>query len=323
MCPLRDLYPEIEPNTTGHLQVSSGHRLYWEESGNPAGKPVVFLHGGPGGGTSPHHRRFFDPDRYRIILLDQRGCGKSTPHASLVDNTTWHLVDDIERLREHLNVEQWQVFGGSWGSTLGLAYAQAFPQRVTELVLRGIFTFAKDEMDWFLLDGTRILFPDAYEKFLEALDINERADVIASYHRRLTSEDQRVREDAAKAWSEWEYQVATLRTDQKLVDRCQDPAFAVAFARLECHYFVNRGFLETDTQLLDNIDRIRHIPAVLVHGRYDVICPPRNAWRLHKSWPESELRLVDASGHSATEPAIASELVRATDGFASLNASSP
>lgn len=316
MRPPKGLYPEIEPNTTGHLRVSPEHRIYWEESGNPAGKPVVFLHGGPGGGTSPHHRRFFDPSRYRIVLLDQRGCGKSTPHASLVDNTTWHLVGDIEKLREHLNVERWQVFGGSWGSTLALAYAQAFPQRVTELVLRGIFTFGQDEMNWFFLDGTRILFPDAYEKFLEVLDVKERGNVIVAYHRRLTSSDQRVREEAARAWSEWEYRVATLRTNHDLVARCQDPAFAVAFARLECHYFVNRGFFETDSQLLDNIDTIRHIPGVLVQGRYDVICPPRNAWRLHKAWPESELHLVDASGHSATEPGIVSELVYATDGFA-------
>lgn len=313
---LKGLYPEIEPHTSGHLQVSAVHRVYWEESGNPKGKPVLFVHGGPGGGTEPRHRQFFDPEQYRIILFDQRGCGKSTPHASLVDNTTWHLVDDIERLREHLGIERWQLFGGSWGSTLALAYAQKLPERVSELVLRGIFTFAQDEMDWFYLEGTRVLFPDAYEKFLAALPEHERGDVIGAYHRRLTGDNQRVREAAARAWSEWECRVATLHTDENLVAHCQDATFTVAFARIECHYFVNRGFLATDTQLLDNIKAMQDIPGVIVHGRYDVICPPRNAWRLHKAWPGSRLHFADASGHSANEPEIISALVHATDAFA-------
>lgn len=310
------LYPEIEPYNSGKLRVSDIHQLYWEESGNPNGKPVVFLHGGPGGGTEPKHRRFFDPDRYRIVLFDQRGCGKSTPHASLTDNTTWHLVDDIERLREQLGIERWQVFGGSWGSTLALAYAQKHPAHVTELVLRGIFTFSQDEMDWFYKTGTRILFPDAYDEFLAAIPPEEHDDIIAAYHRRLTGDDARAREAAARAWSIWECKVATLRQDDDLVAHCNDAGFTLAFARIECHYFVHRGFFDRDTQLLDEIDVIRNIPGIIVHGRYDAICPPRNAWRLHQAWPESKLVFVDEAGHSANEPGIVEALVDATDSFA-------
>ena len=312
----RRLYPDIEPNRSGKLRVSDLHEIYWEESGNPEGKPVVFLHGGPGGGTEPKHRRFFDPRRYRIVLFDQRGCGKSTPHASLQDNTTWDLVQDIERLREHLGVERWQVFGGSWGSTLALAYAQTHPQRVTELVLRGIFTFAPDEMDWFYHTGTRVLFPDAYEDFLAAIPEAERDNLIAAYHRRLTGDDQRVREEAARAWSVWECRVATLLQDADLVAHCDDAGFTLAFARIECHYFVNDGFFQRPTQILDDMHKIEHIPGIIVHGRYDVICPPRNAWRLHKGWPGSELQFIDAAGHSANEPGIVEALVAATDRFA-------
>ncbi len=313
---MTSLYPEIEPHASGLLRVDDVHEIYWEVSGNPNGKPVVFLHGGPGGGTEPKHRRFFDPKRYRIVLLDQRGCGKSRPHASLENNTTWHLVDDIEALRRHLEIERWQVFGGSWGSTLALAYAQQHPERVTELVLRGIFTFAQDEMDWFYRNGTRMLFPDAYADFLSAIPEDEHDDIIAAYHRRLTGDDPKIRAAAARAWSLWECRVATLMPDPDLVRHCEETSFTLAFARIECHYFVNAGFLETETQLLDNIDAMRHIPGVIVHGRYDVICPPRNAWRLHAAWPESKLKLVDDAGHSANEPGIVRALVEATDSFA-------
>lgn len=310
------LYPEIDPHASGLLRVDDVHEIYWEVSGNPTGKPVVFLHGGPGGGTEPKHRRFFNPKKYRIVLLDQRGCGKSRPHASLTNNTTWHIVDDIEALREHLDIERWQVFGGSWGSTLALAYAQKHPDRVTELVLRGIFTFAKDEMDWFYRDGTRMLFPDAYADFLAAIPAEEHGDIVAAYHKRLTGDDPKARAAAARAWSLWECRVATLMPDPDLVRHCDESSFTLAFARIECHYFVNNGFLDSDTQLLDNIDAMRDIPGVIVHGRYDVICPPRNAWRLHQAWPESDLTFVDDAGHSANEPGILRALVKATDSFA-------
>ena len=309
------LYPEIEPYDRGKLRVSEMHELYYEQSGNPRGKPVVFLHGGPGGGTEPRHRRFFDPTVYRIVLLDQRGCGKSTPHASLVDNTTWHLVDDIEKLREHLGIERWQVFGGSWGSTLALAYAQKYRDRVSELVLRGIFTFAPDEMDWFYRTGTRVLFPDAYDDFVGALPKAERDDPVSSYHARLTSGDMDVRAAAARAWSIWECRVATLLPDEDLVAHCDDASFSLAFSRIECHYFVNAGFLESPMQLLDQVGKIRDIPATIVHGRYDVICPMRNAWRLHRAWPESKLVIVADAGHSANEPGISRALIDATDAY--------
>ena len=311
-----DLYPDLEPYHTGMLAVSELHSLYYEESGNPQGKPVVFLHGGPGGGTEPRQRSFFDPARYRIVLFDQRGCGRSIPHASLTDNTTWHLVDDLEKLREHLGVERWQVFGGSWGSTLALAYAQAHPSRVLELVMRGIFTFAQDEMDWFYRTGTRQMFPDAWAAFEAPIPLAERDDLIGAYHRRLIGGDRRDREEAARAWSTWECSVAMLRQDPELIAHCDDVAFTMAFARIECHYFVNRGFLTHDTQLLDGVGSLRHIPAVIIHGRYDTICPLRNAWRLHRAWPEAELVVVEAAGHSANEPGIAAALRAATDSFA-------
>ncbi len=317
MTGLRSLYPEIEPYDRGKLRVSPQHELYYEQCGNPRGKPVVFLHGGPGGGIEPRHRRFFDPAVYRVVLFDQRGCGRSTPYASLEDNTTWDLVQDIEALREHLAIDKWQVFGGSWGSTLALAYAQLHRPRVTEMVLRGIFTFAPDEMRWFYIDGTRVLFPDAYQRFVEAIPVGERDDLIAAYHRRLTGDDPDQRRAAARAWSEWECRVATLMPDEGLVAHCDDAGFTLAFARIECHYFVNGGFLPSPTALLDRMDALAGVPAVLIHGRYDVICPPRNAWRLHRAWPGSELQLVDDAGHSANEPGITSALVTATDRFAS------
>ncbi len=318
LVPGRDpLYPEIDPFASGKLAVGSPHEIYWEQSGNPNGKPVVFLHGGPGGGTEPRHRRFFDPSVYRIVLFDQRGCGRSTPHACLDDNTTWDLVDDIERLREHLSIDRWQVFGGSWGSTLGLAYAQKHPDRVTEMVLRGIFTFLPDEVDWFYRTGTSVLFPDAYAEFIGALPPQERDDPIAAYHRRLVSPDASVRREAARTWSRWECRVATLLPDDALLTHCDDPSFSLAFARIESHYFVHDGFLDDPRQLLTDVAKIRHIPAVIVHGRYDVICPVRNAWRLHRAWPDSKLVVVADAGHSANEPGIGRALVEATDAFRS------
>ena len=313
--PAHGLYPPIDPYHFGRLQVTGGHDLYFEQSGNPRGKPVVFLHGGPGGGTDPKHRRFFDPERYRIILFDQRGCGQSEPFASLQDNTTWDLVADIERLREHLAIGRWQVFGGSWGSTLGVAYAEAFPERVTELVLRGIFMFTRRESDWFYGRGTRTLFPDAWEAFVAPIPEAERGDLIQAYYRRLTSGDARVRIEAARAWSLWESRVATLRPDPAVETHCNNTDYTLAFARIECHYFLHKGFLRSETQLLDDAHKIQHIPTTIVHGRYDVICPLENAWALHKRLPKSELAIVPDGGHSAFEPGIAAALRRATDRY--------
>ncbi|GLQ89680.1 prolyl aminopeptidase [Dyella flagellata] len=311
----RSLYPEIEPYDVGQLKVSDLHTLYYEQSGNPNGKPVVFLHGGPGGGTNPKCRRFFDPSSYRIVLFDQRGCGKSTPHAELTDNTTWHLVADIERLREHLGIAHWQVFGGSWGSTLSLAYAQAHPDKVTELVLRGIFMLRRWELEWFYQQGCDALYPDAWETYLSAIPVAERGDLMSAYHRRLTSPDPQVRLNAARAWSVWEGATSFLYQDESYIHSSGEDEFALAFARIECHYFVNGGFFEHDDQLLRNVDRIRRIPTVIVQGRYDVVCPMRSAWDLHRAWPEADLRIVQDAGHSAFEPGIAHELVEATDRF--------
>ncbi len=312
----RTFYPPVEPYLTGQLRVSDVHTLYFEQSGNPNGKPVVFLHGGPGGGTDPKQRRFFDPARYRIVLFDQRGCGKSTPHASLEDNTTWHLVSDIETLREHLGIDRWQVFGGSWGSTLALAYAQKHPERVTELVLRGIFLIFESEIRWFYQWGTSELFPDAWEKFLAPIPESERGDLMRAYHARLTSGDPQVRTEAARAWSIWEAATSYLRVSADHIARAGEDEFALAFARIECHYFMNRGFFERETQLLDDVAKIRSIPAVIVQGRYDVVCPMVTAWRLHRAWPEADFRIAVDAGHSAYEPSILHELVSATDRFA-------
>jgi len=312
----RTLYPPIEPFNTGFLDVSPLHRLYFEECGNPKGKPVVFLHGGPGAGCNATVRRFFDPQRYRIVLFDQRGCGRSKPHASLEDNTTWHLVADIEQLRVHLRIECWQVFGGSWGSTLALAYAQTHPDRVTELVLRGIFLLRRSELEWFYQRGCDALYPDAWEGFLAAIPESEHGDLMSAYHRRLTDPDPGVRIAAAKAWSIWEGATSFLYQDPRHVAGVGQDDFALAFARIECHYFVNAGFLQRDAQLLHNVDRIRHIKAVIVQGRYDVVCPMRSAWDLHRAWPEAELHVVPDAGHSALEAGITDQLIRATDRFA-------
>ncbi len=312
----RNFYPEIQPFRTGYLQVSEQHSVYFEESGNPSGKPVVFLHGGPGGGTSSKQRRFFDPTRYRIVLFDQRGCGKSRPHASLHDNTTWHLVSDIEQLRAHLQIARWQVFGGSWGSTLALAYAQKHPQSVTELVLRGIFLMRRWELEWFYQQGTSRLFPDAWSKVAALIPKEERHDFIAAYHRRLTSDDLAVRQEAARVWSVWEASTSHLMPDQEYIRSCAGDEFSMAFARIEAHYFVNGGFFERENQLLEDVGRIRHIPAVIVQGRYDVVCPMQSAYELSTLWPEAKLVMVPDAGHSAYEPGIAHELISATDGFA-------
>jgi proline iminopeptidase len=312
----RTLYPEIQPYRTGRLRVSAPHELYFEESGNPQGKPVVFLHGGPGGGTEPKMRRFFDPSRYRVILFDQRGCGKSTPFASLEQNTTWDLVSDIEALRQECRVERWQVFGGSWGSTLALAYAERHPEAVTELVLRGIFLLRKREIDWFYQEGASRLFPDAWERYLEPIPEAERGDLVGAYHRRLTGTDTAERLRAAKAWSVWEATTSTLRTSPSMLDSMGRDLFALAFARIECHYFVNRGFFEHDDQLLRDVSRIRHIPTVMVQGRYDVVCPMETAWALHKAFPEAELKVTPTAGHSAYEPETTHELIAATERFA-------
>jgi proline iminopeptidase len=311
----RELYPAIEPYKTGRLKVSKTHEIYYEESGNPKGKPAVFVHGGPGGGTEPRQRRFFDPKAYRIVLFDQRGCGKSTPYASLEDNTTWHLVSDMEAIRSELGIDKWQVFGGSWGSTLALAYAQKHPERVTELVLRGIFLIRKKEIDWFYQYGAHALFPDAWEAYEKAIPEAERGDYLHAYYKRLTSDDPKVRMDAARAWSIWEGSTSYLFQNADLIAKSGTDEFAEAFARIECHYFVNKAWFETDDQLLRDVPKIRHIPATIVQGRYDVVCPMMSAWDLHRAWPEADLRVVPDAGHSAFEPGILSELVEATDRY--------
>ncbi len=311
----RTLYPEIEPYRMGRLRVSEVHDLYFEESGNPTGKPVVFLHGGPGGGSDAKHRCFFDPARYRIVLFDQRGCGRSTPYASLIDNTTWHLVADIEALRAHLGLERWTVFGGSWGSTLALAYAETHPERVTELVLRGIFLLRKQEIDWFYQRGASVLYPDAWEPYLAYIPEAERGDLLSAYHRRLTSDDAQVRLAAAKLWSGWEGATSKLLPDAAFTGHYEEDEFALAFARIEVHYFKNKGFFETDDQLLRGASRIRHIPGVIVQGRYDVVCPMESAWALHRAWPEADLVITPDCGHSAFDPPNSRALVAAADRF--------
>ncbi len=311
----RILYDPIEPFDTGRLKVSPVHELYYEQCGNPKGKPVVFLHGGPGGGVSGDYRRYFNPSVYRVVLFDQRGSGKSTPHASLEDNTTWHLVEDIESLREHLGIRTWQVFGGSWGSTLALAYAETHPDRVAELVLRGIFLCRSKEIKWFYQEGASEIFPDVWEEYLQVIPKGERADMVSAYHRRLTSEDDAVRLEAARAWSIWEGSTSKLFFDPAMIEKFADPEFALAFARIECHYFMNNAFFSSDNYLIENVGRIRGIPGVIVQGRYDVVCPITSAWDLHRAWPEAKLCIIPDAGHSISEPGIVDALVEATDNF--------
>jgi proline iminopeptidase len=308
------LYPAIEPYQSGYLAVSALHRVYFEQCGNPQGLPVLFVHGGPGGGCEPMHRRYFDPSTYRIILFDQRGAGRSRPLAELTDNTTPHLIADIERLRQQLRIERWLVFGGSWGSTLGLAYAEAHPDRVTGLILRGIFLCRPAEIQWFYQAGAHHIFPDLWEHYLAPIPDDERHDLVRAYYWRLTNDDRDAQLAAAKAWSTWEAGTSKLLISQELLDRFEQPDFALAFARIECHYFIHDSFLEPD-QLLRDVQKIRHLPGVIIQGRYDIVCPARSAWDLHRAWPEAEFNLVPDAGHAATEVGIATQLIAATNAF--------
>jgi proline iminopeptidase len=308
-------YPEIQPYVRHTLAMDAPHQLYVEESGNPEGIPVVFLHGGPGAGCEPFQRRFFDPARYRIVLFDQRGCGRSTPHAELGGNTTQELVADIERIREHLGIARWLVFGGSWGSTLGLVYAETHPERVLGLVLRGIFLCRPRDIQWFYQDGASFLFPDYWQDFLAPIPPQERGSLVEAYYARLTGDDEVTRMAAAKAWSLWEGRTATLLPRQSVIDHFGNPFTALSLARIECHYFINASFLEPD-QILARAERLREIPGVIVHGRYDVVCPVEQAFALHQAWPQARLEVIADAGHSATEPGIVDALVRATDEFA-------
>jgi proline iminopeptidase len=319
---MRTFYPELEPYASGMLDVGDDQQLYWETSGNPDGKPVVFLHGGPGSGTNPNQRRLFDPEKYRIVLFDQRQCGKSLPHASDPDadlsaNTTWHLVSDIEKLREHLDVERWMVLGGSWGSSLALAYAETHPDRVTELILRGIFTLRPVELDWFYEGGAAALFPDLWEGFLEQVPEDERGRLIKAYSRLLNDPDPAVHGPAAVAWSRWESSTITLLPRPDVVASFTEEQYAVAFARIENHYFMHLGWFEEE-QLIRDAEKLRGIPSVIVQGRYDVCTPPMTAWDLHRAWPEAEFTMVPDAGHAFDEPGILDALIEATDRFASI-----
>ena len=309
-----NLYPKIKPYDSGFLNDDQ-HQVYFEQCGNPNGKPAIFLHGGPGGGGSEDVRRFFNPDLYRIIIFDQRGCGRSKPHGCLENNTTWHLVSDIENLREKLGIEKWLVFGGSWGSTLSLAYAQAHPKSVSELVLRGIFLLRKEELHWFYQDGASRIFPEAWSGFLDIIDEDKRNNLMSSYHEIFKSDDKEKRLKAAIAWSKWEAATSSLAYKPSLVEEFSNPEFALAFALIENHYFVNKGWFKTENQIIENIDIIRSIPAVIVQGRYDVVCPMKTAWELSEAWPEAELIVAPASGHTAFEKEITHALISATDKF--------
>jgi proline iminopeptidase len=311
-----NLYPEIQPYDSGFMDVDE-HQVYYEQCGNPDGKPAVFLHGGPGGGGSEKVRRFFDPDIYRIVIFDQRGCGRSKPHGCLTNNTTWDLVSDIESLKNKLSIDKWLVFGGSWGSTLSLAYAQTHPDSVSEIVLRGIFLLRKEELHWFYQDGASKIFPEAWNGFLEIIDKNQRDDLMTAYHNIFTSDDEEKRLKAAVAWSKWEAATSTLIQKNELIEEFSDSKFALAFALIENHYFINKGWFEEENQLINNIDIIRSIPSVIVQGRYDVVCPMRTAMELSEAWPEAEMIVAPSSGHSAFEEEITDALIRATDKFGS------
>lgn len=312
---LRTLYPEIEPFDSGMLDVGDGHRVYWERVGTRGAKPAVFLHGGPGGGISPKHRQVFDPKLYDVILFDQRGCGRSTPHAELEANTTWHLVADMERLREMTGFDTWLVFGGSWGSTLALAYAETHPERVSELVLRGIFTLRRSEVDWYYQHGASLMFPEKWERFIAQIPEQERDSFVQAYRARLTSDDKATRIAAAKAWSVWEGETITLLPEPETSDKFGEDEFALAFARIENHYFVHAGWMD-DGQLIRDAGKLKGIPGVIVQGRYDMACPPVTAWELHKAWPEAEYHLIEGAGHAYSEPGILDRLIRATDQYA-------
>ncbi len=306
-------YPETEPFRTGRLRVSDLHDIYFEEVGNPKGRPVLFIHGGPGGGIEPSHRRYFDPKAFRVILFDQRGCGQSTPYAELRENTTWDLVRDIEKLRQHIGIDKWVVFGGSWGSTLSLLYAETHPERVTAMVLRGIFLCRKKEIKWFYQEGASHIFPDIWDEYVQPIPVEERGDFVSAFYKRLTSSDRDVRLRAARAWSVWEGATSRLLPDRGMIDSFGEDEFAEAFARIECHYFINGIWMRHDNQILEDLHKIRHIPCEIVHGRYDVVCPVENAWELHKAWPESRLHIIPDAGHSAKEGGILPKLIEAME----------
>ena len=309
-----NLYPKIKPYDSGFLNIDE-HQVYFEQCGNPNGKPALFLHGGPGGGGSEDVRRFFNPNLYRIVVFDQRGCGRSKPHGFLENNTTWDLVSDVENLRKKLSIEKWLVFGGSWGSTLSLAYAQAHPKSVSELVLRGIFLLRKEELHWFYQDGASRIFPEAWSGFLDIIDEDKRDNLMNAYHEIFKSKDKEKRLKAAVAWSKWEAATSSLSYKPSLVEEFSDPEFALAFALIENHYFINKGWFDTENQLIENIDKIRSIPAVIVQGRYDVVCPMKTAWELSKAWPEAEMIIAPSSGHTAFEKEITHALISATNKF--------
>ena len=310
------LYPPIEPFNSGYME-RDGHQIYYEQCGNPNGKPAVFLHGGPGGGGSIAVRRFFNPEKYNIVIFDQRGCGRSKPHGCLENNTTWDLVDDIEALKNMLEINNWLVFGGSWGSTLSLAYSQTYPKSVSEMVLRGIFMLRKKELDWFYQEGASNIFPEAWEKFLEPIDIDQRNNLMAAYYKIFKSDEEEKKLSAAIAWSRWEGSTSSLSYNPDMANSFSNPKFALAFALIENHYFVNKGFLEHENQLIETgIDIIRHIPTTIVQGRYDIVCPMATAWELSKNWPEAKLIIAPSSGHTAFEKEITHELIKATNEYA-------
>ena len=316
MSDMLKLFPAIEPFNTGYMERGC-HEIYYEQCGNPDGKPAVFLHGGPGGGGSTTVRRFFNPERYHIVIFDQRGCGRSKPHGCLEQNTTWDLVEDIETLKNKLGFKKWLVFGGSWGSTLSLAYSQTYPKSVSEMVLRGIFMLRKKELDWFYQEGASNIFPEAWEKFLEPIDISQRDDLMSAYHEIFKSDNTEKKLNAAIAWSRWEGSTSSLSYNPDMADSFSDPRFALAFALIENHYFVNKGFLEHENQLIESgIDIIRNIPTTIVQGRYDIVCPMTTAWELSKNWPEANLVVAPSSGHTAFEKEITHELIKATEEFA-------
>tara|TARA_B100001057_G_scaffold464954_1_gene520611 strand:+ start:1425 stop:2384 length:960 start_codon:yes stop_codon:yes gene_type:complete len=310
------LYPNIEPYSQDYFSAD-GHEIYYEECGNPDGKPAIFLHGGPGGGGGTNVRRFFNPEIYRIVVFDQRGCGRSRPHGCIENNTTWDLVEDIEKIKQILKIEKWLVFGGSWGSTLSLAYAQRYPNSVSELVLRGIFMLRKKELDWFYQYGASKIFPDAWEKFLEPIDKKNRDDLIGAYHKIFDGDDEQKKLEAAVAWSKWEASASSLSYKPEIINSFSNPKFALAFALIENHYFINEGFLENENQLIstESINKIRHIPTKIIQGRYDIVCPMETAWELYRNWPEAELIIAPSSGHSAFEKEITHFLVSATDEY--------
>jgi len=313
-----ELFPNIKPFNTFHLPVSDLHTIYVEESGNKNGKPVIFLHGGPGGGVDPKYRRYFNPDKWRIIMFDQRGCGNSTPFAELKENTTWDLVDDIEKIRKHLSIDRWVVYGGSWGSTLSLAYSQTYPDSCKALILRGIFLVRKKEIHWFYQEGASKIFPDDWQSFIAPIPIEKRDNLLEAYYNLLIGKDSSKKIEAAKAWSTWEGSTVRLIQDKDFIGDFSDEKFAEAFARIESHYFMNNAWFNSDNHLIENVDKIRHIPAVIIHGRYDVICPVENAWELHQAWPESELHIIPDAGHSIFEEGIKDKILEYTEKFSSL-----